>query len=144
MLREMVNRVRRWAKGAPDPRVHIGDHIDAAEGLVVAVSFGAGSGGVGADACLTRARGLDHVREVARFCAARSLPVDVWCIRGLWLVPARVDRVARWVERLAADAAPAHVWIDTEQMPSRYHRHLRGHLLRLGCVSRLSSGDRAL
>ncbi len=116
------------------PGVYWDTRPPTSDGIVIEMAAGAHiRADALADARLADTITLERLRDVVRFCARRGLPVSVWHLTGVWQIPARVERVAAYVRRLAEQAAPAHLWVDTHGMPARYRQRLEAHLRRQRC-----------
>jgi hypothetical protein len=134
MLTPITRLFRKLVEPAPSPRIHLDGDLPSVERIVIGITLGdIRCRSIPADATLGDALSPERLRRIVRFCTRRRLPVDAWVISGVWHLPGRVDEAARWLSLLGRDAGEAAVWIDAEQMPARYRRRLRAHLLGLGC-----------
>lgn len=119
---------------SPPPPTLFLDRAPLEEGFILQWGVGAGSGRVDlADAIVRDGTSPEEFARMVRFCARQRLPVGAWMISGIWCMPVRPERVARWLAELSQAARPSALWVDTFAMPPRYKERLKGYLRRAGC-----------
>lgn len=133
----MWNRIRQLLSGSDgrqSAQICLGRPEAAASELIVHIPLGIGTEDVpAADARLLRVESPERLRAVLAYARRRQLPVASWVLTGVWHMPARCDRLARWLQQLAGEADGAILFVDTTSMPPAFRRRLVGHLRRLGC-----------